>query len=96
MGVAGSGKTTTGSLLANKLKWPFYDGDDFHPAANREKMSKGEPLTDKDRAPWLEALAHLIAQLDQADQSAVVACSALKRSYRKVLSGMQKPFILYI
>ncbi len=85
MGVAGSGKTTIGRLLSNQLGWPFYDGDDFHPVANREKMAKGEPLTDKDRAPWLAALARLVVELDHAGRSAVVACSALKKSYRDTL-----------
>jgi gluconokinase len=83
--VAGSGKTTIGGLLARNLGWPFYDGDDFHPGANIKKMTKGEPLTDNERAPWLAALAHLIKELDQSDRSAVIACSALKQSYREIL-----------
>lgn len=85
MGVAGSGKTTVGRTLATALGWSFYDADDFHPAANIAKMSAGQPLTDADRAPWLAALrAHLDACLARGE-SAVVACSALKASYRAAL-----------
>lgn len=85
MGVAGSGKTTIGRALATALGWSFYDADDFHPAANIAKMSAGQPLTDADRAPWLAALrTHLDACLARS-QPAVVACSALKASYRAAL-----------
>ena len=79
MGVAGSGKTTVGRLLARRLGWPFFDADDFHPAANIEKMRRGGPLTDSDREAWLEAL--------RAIQSGVIACSALKQKYRDQLDG---------
>lgn len=85
MGVSGAGKTTVGRALAEALGWPFYDGDDFHPTANIEKMRRGIPLTDADREPWLETLQLLIAQHLQTGRSAVVACSALKRSYRDTL-----------
>lgn len=84
MGVAGSGKSTVGRLLADRLGWPFFDGDDFHPAGNVEKMRRGIPLSDADRLPWLERLAELIRQ---RGGSAVLACSALKESYRRILSG---------
>lgn len=85
MGVSGSGKTTVGWRLAERLSWPFYEGDDLHPPANVEKMARGEPLTDGDRRPWLERIARLIGeQLDKA-QPAVITCSALKRSYRRRL-----------
>src|SRR5262245_21560944 len=83
MGVSGSGKTTVGRLLAHELGWPFHDGDDFHPAANIEKMHSGVPLTDADRAPWLDAVHDLIADIARAGGNAVVACSALKRVYRE-------------
>jgi gluconokinase len=84
-GVSGSGKTTVGELLASRLAWPFTDGDSLHPAANVAKMRAGVPLTDEDRWPWLEAVAAVIDERIAAGQSAVVACSALKRSYRDLL-----------
>jgi gluconokinase len=82
MGVTGSGKTTIGWGLARALGWPFYDADDFHPAANVEKMSRGVPLDDADRAPWLAALRELVRGCVESGESAVLACSALKESYR--------------
>jgi gluconokinase len=84
-GVAGAGKTTVGKLLASQLAWPFADGDDYHPPANLEKMQNGIPLTDSDRAPWLEILRSLIANWIAEGKSAVLACSALKRVYREHL-----------
>jgi gluconokinase len=84
-GVSGSGKTTVGSLLAARLGWPFADGDSLHPAANIAKMRAGQPLTDSDRRPWLAAIAAWMDERIAAGQSAVVACSALKRSYRAAL-----------
>jgi gluconokinase len=85
MGVAGSGKTTVGRRLADELGWEFYDADDFHPAANVEKMTRGVPLDDADRKPWLEALGRLVRACLERGASAVLACSALKRSYREHL-----------
>lgn len=85
LGVSGSGKSTVGRMLADRLGCPFYDGDDFHPPENRDKMSRGIPLTDEDRAGWLQALADLIRRRLQADESGVLACSALKEKYRQVL-----------
>lgn len=82
MGVTGCGKTTIGQLLAQELNWPFYDGDDFHPAASVEKMRAGIPLTDDDRAPWLATLQNLIRENLNANQSGILACSALKQKYR--------------
>jgi gluconokinase len=87
MGVAGSGKTTIGQLLAQELRWPFYDGDDFHPPANIDKMSRGVALTDDDRVAWLASLRQLIERLLGEHQSAILACSALKQSYRHDLKG---------
>jgi carbohydrate kinase (thermoresistant glucokinase family) len=87
MGVSGAGKTTVGEALARQLGWQFIEGDDFHPAANVEKMAAGHPLTDADRAPWLAALRRRIEQLLASGQCAVIACSALKHSYRAVLAG---------
>ena len=81
-GVSGAGKTTVGKLLARELGWRFIEGDDFHPAANIEKMRSGHPLTDEDRWPWLDYLRKRIEQLLSAGENAVLACSALKRAYR--------------
>lgn len=87
MGVSGSGKTAVGQALAQRLKCPFFDGDDFHPPENVAKMARGIPLDDGDRRPWLKALHDLIdGQLSQNKQ-AVLACSALKKEYRRILSG---------
>lgn len=85
MGVCGSGKTTIGKLLSSKMNIPFYDGDDFHPQANIYKLKNNVPLKDKDRKPWLENLAILIKEWSQSS-GAILACSALKESYRKMLS----------
>ena len=85
MGVSGSGKTTIGSLIARQLRWDFVDGDSLHPAANVEKMRSGIALTDEDRWPWLQAIAAWIDATHASGVHGVVACSALKRSYRDVL-----------
>ena len=85
MGVSGSGKSTVADRLAARLGWRYEDGDRFHPPANVAKMSAGHPLTDDDRWPWLQAIADEIDRLAAAGQRAVVACSALKRAYRKIL-----------
>ncbi len=85
MGVAGSGKTAVGKLLAAELGWEFHDGDDYHPKENVDKMSRGVPLTDEDRWPWLARLHELMRGLNAASANGVIACSALKESYRKAL-----------
>lgn len=85
MGVSGSGKSTIGALLAEALGWPFADADGFHPAANVAKMAAGQPLTDADRWPWLDAIAAHIGASRTAGQPVVVACSALRRAYRERL-----------
>lgn len=84
-GVSGAGKTAVGKLLARELGWQFLEADDFHPAANIEKMHNGRPLTDEDRWPWLDRLREQIEQLLFAGENAVLACSALKRAYRNRL-----------
>jgi gluconokinase len=87
MGVAGAGKTTIGSLLAEELGWPFLDADELHPPANVEKMRGGQPLTDADREPWLAAVAGWIRATLDAGGSGVLACSALRAAYRDRLGG---------
>jgi gluconokinase len=87
MGVAGSGKTTIGILLAQKLSWQFADADDFHPQDNIQKINHGIPLNDADRAPWLAALCRAIEKWEREGKNVVLACSALKQSYREKLSG---------
>jgi gluconokinase len=82
MGVAGSGKTTIGQRLATTLGWSYAEGDAFHPAANIAKMEQGIPLSDADRWPWLDAIAGWIRAETAAGRSGVVACSALRRTYR--------------
>ena len=86
MGVSGSGKTTVGEMLAERLGCGFFDADDFHPATNVDKMRAGIPLTDDDRWPWLKALRQAIDDWQAAGESRVIACSALKAAYRDVLS----------
>jgi gluconokinase len=86
MGVTGSGKTTVARLLAEHLGWTFADADDFHPPANVEKIAHGIPLTDEDRGPWLARLRVQITNWIANGQNAVLACSALKRTYRQELS----------
>jgi carbohydrate kinase (thermoresistant glucokinase family) len=87
MGVSGVGKTTIGTLLAERLGWGYAEGDSYHPPANVAKMRAGTPLDDADRAPWLAAIAADIDRWREAGHGMVVACSALKRSYRDILIG---------
>lgn len=87
MGVSGCGKTTVGELLAERLGYTFLDADDLHPQANIDKMSRGLPLDDADRMPWLEALAAALDVAAQSAPGAVLACSALKKSYRDILAS---------
>lgn len=97
MGVAGSGKTTVGGRLARDLGWAFYDGDDFHPPANVEKMRSGVPLSDADRLPWLAELRALIDRCLATGEDAVIACSALKDSYRRLLgAGRPEVALVYL
>lgn len=86
MGVSGSGKTAVGRLLARRLDWTYYEGDDFHSAANIEKMSKGIALTDADRSPWLASIRKVIDECCARGSDAVIACSALRGKYRRRLA----------
>ncbi len=94
MGVSGSGKTTIADGVAQRMGWRLVEGDKFHPPANVEKMSHGIPLTDEDRWPWLRAIAAEIDAMRARGESAVVACSALKRAYRDILIGDRKDVVL--
>lgn len=85
MGVSGSGKSTVGRLLAERLAVPFVEGDDLHPAVNRAKMAAGRPLDDEDRRPWLLSLAAWIREATDAGRGGVMACSALRHEYRELL-----------
>ena len=87
MGVAGCGKTTAATNLHNALGWPVAEADDFHPEANIAKMSRGAPLTDADRRPWLESLRAWMSEQADRGTRTIVTCSALKRSYRDLLVG---------
>jgi len=96
MGVSGSGKTTIGELLSQKTGIPFFDADDFHPQANKEKMKAGHPLNDDDRKEWLQNI-HQLAVKQMQLKGAIIACSALKEKYRNVLSNaIEKPVWIFL
>ncbi len=96
-GVAGSGKTTVGAVLADRLHWPLVDADAFHSAANIAKMRSGVPLTDADRQPWLAAIGGWMDERMAAGESAVAGCSALKRSYRdQLLAGRPEAWLAFL
>ena len=96
MGVSGSGKTTIARLLAERLDWTFYDGDDFHTPENVARMRQGIPLTDQDRQAWLSALANQITTDLKNNTSAVLACSALKQKYRDQLQVDSRVHFVYL
>ena len=96
MGVAGAGKSTIGRLLAEQLEWQFADGDDYHPQANVEKIRKGIPLNDEDRQPWLQRLRTAITGWQSQGRNAVLACSALKKSYRDELRISDEVRFVYL
>ena len=93
MGVSGVGKTTLATLVADRLGWPFEEGDALHPEANVAKMAAGHPLDDNDRKPWLERIAAWIDERRAAGEAGVVTCSALKRSYRDIL---RRPNVVFV
>jgi len=93
MGVSGSGKSTVGALLADRLGWPYAEADAFHPEANVAKMAAGHPLNDEDRAPWLAAIAAWLDDRIARHETGVVSCSALKRKYRDVLRRPEVRFV---
>lgn len=97
MGVAGCGKSTIGQALASQLGYVFLDGDDYHPAANVRKMSTGQPLTDADRWPWLDRLVQVMDEATSKTAGVIIACSALRRTYRDRLSpGTPPPLFLHL
>jgi gluconokinase len=96
MGVSGAGKTTIGRALAQELHWTFAEGDDFHSAANIARMHAGIPLTDEDRAPWLQSLRTAIAGWLAAGENVVLTCSALKASYRAILLVSPEVKLVYL
>jgi gluconokinase len=97
MGVSGTGKSTIATALAEQLGWPFIEGDDLHPRSNVAKMESGEPLTDDDRAPWLEAIRERALEGAAAGRSTVITCSALKRQYRDSLrDGVGAMFFVHL
>ena len=96
MGPTGSGKTTVGSLLAQRLNWTFVDADDFHSAANKEKMRRGIPLTDADRMPWLAVIHQQIERWLAEKRNVALACSALKQEYRDALGTGLEVRVVYL
>ena len=96
MGPAGSGKTTIGELLASQLGWSFVDGDTFHSPANIERMSRGVPLDDSDRIPWLNSIREAMLGWDALSQNIVLTCSALKRNYRDLLQINSNVKLVYL
>lgn len=96
MGVSGAGKSTVGRLLAHALGWTFVEADEYHPAANIDKMHRGIPLDDEDRRAWLEALRHRLEQARQQCENVVLACSALKHAYQHYLAGFDPQEVHYV
>jgi gluconokinase len=96
MGVAGSGKTTIGRMLADRLGWVYLEADDFHSAANKAKMSRGEHLTEEDRLPWLNAMHAELQAQNAKGKNAVLACSALNEEYRSILMAGLDVKLVYL
>ncbi len=97
MGVSGTGKSTVARQVAAELGWTFVEGDDLHPRSNVATMESGNPLTDEDRAPWLDEINRVAREHSAAGRSSVITCSALKRSYRERLrDGVDAPFLVHL
>ncbi len=96
MGVAGCGKTTVGKMLSERLGWKYFEGDEYHPKENVEKMSNGIPLNDDDRMPWLLKLRSIIEDSLAYNENIVLTCSALKESYRKILKLNEQVKFVYL
>ena len=96
LGVAGSGKSTVGTLLAHDLAWEYLDADDFHSASNRNKMQSGHPLNDHDRRGWLTSIQAALVENYQSGKSVVLACSALKETYREMLRKNPNTRFVYL
>ena len=96
MGVTASGKTTVGTLLSRAIKWPFFDADEFHSPANVAKMRSGVPLSDADRIPWIASLRALISEQTLRNENVILACSALKASYRDALASAAPFELIYL
>jgi gluconokinase len=96
MGVSGSGKSTVGKVLAQQLGWTFVDADDYHPAANIDKMQRGVPLNDDDRRPWLQAVRRRVDEACGAGENLVLACSALKHAYQDYLESHAPECVHYV
>ncbi|XP_074320418.1 gluconokinase [Silene latifolia] len=93
MGVSGAGKSTIGNLLAEALNCPFLDADDFHPQSNKEKMSRGIPLSDDDRVPWLQVICQALKEYITCGKKAVLACSALRNTYREIIRTSDPSYV---
>jgi gluconokinase len=96
MGVSGSGKTTVGKAVSNKFGWKYYEGDEYHPAENVEKMKNWIPLNDEDRLPWLLSLRKVIEEAISKRENIVISCSALKEAYRKILKVSEEVKFIYL
>lgn len=97
MGVCGSGKSSVAAELAAYTGWPFVEGDDYHSDANRSKMAAGIPLTDEDRAPWLESLHQILSNWNATNQNGILTCSALKECYRNhLLAGLENAHLIWL
>jgi gluconokinase len=96
MGVTGSGKTTVGRMLADRLEWVYLEADDFHSAANKERMHRGVPLTEADRLPWLDAIHTELVMQNAQGKNVVLACSALREEYRVILTAGLQVKLIYL